>query len=366
MNSLLIFFVVCSFLWVFSQFGSRLSAQRALLWWIVFAFVSVATIDPQIYEGIVKLLGIQVTSNFILGALVFFCLLQLLEESASQTKNLRLIREIVTTQAAQRFLSALPKKPIRVVVVLPTFNEAQSLPALVSPMENLRKALPDVQICFVDDGSKDKTAETLNRLFPEMFCSHMANLGVSAALLTGFKIATSLNADWVVQCDSDGQHPPEEIPKLVSEIEKSQADLLIASRYLNPEFKGVNRESSTSGRRFGGKLISTTLKILFGTSSSVSDPTSGFKVYSKRAVGLFTSFMPDDYPEAEIIALAALAGLKIEERPMVMRKRLTGQSSIAGFRSAQFMIKVMTSLIGFRLRSFSLMMPIKNQSGAQT
>ncbi|NBW98581.1 hypothetical protein EBR03_03320 [bacterium] len=71
--------------------------------------------------------------------------------------------------------------------------------------------------------------------------------------------------------------------------------------------------------------------------------------------------MPDDYPEAEMIALGALAGLKIEEVPVVMKKRVTGRSSIHGFRSAQFMIKALTSLLGFRLRSLSQMNLIKNQ-----
>ena len=361
MNALIIFIVACSFLWVFSQFGSRLSAQRALLWWIVFGFVLIATISPQSFNGIVKLLGIQVTSNFILGSLVFFCLLQLLEESASQTKNLRLVREVITHQAANNFLSSLQKKSARVIVVLPTYNEARSLPLLKNSVDHLVKTCPDIQVCFVDDGSKDNTSRVLNDLFPGAFCSHSTNLGVAAAILTGFKIARAVNADWVVQCDSDGQHPLDEIPMLLAEIRRTQADLIIGSRYLRQELKGENLQSSTTSRWAGGQIISKTLRILFGPASSVSDPTSGFKAYSRRAIDLFTHFMPDDYPEAEMIALGALAGLKIEEVPVVMKKRVTGRSSIHGFRSAQFMIKALTSLLGFRLRSLSQMNLIKNQ-----
>jgi glycosyltransferase involved in cell wall biosynthesis len=354
MNILLIAFVILSFTWVFSQFGSRLSAQRSLLWWCVFVFVSLAAVYPHAYDGIVQLLGIQVTSNFILGSLVFFCLLQLLEESASQTKNLRLIRELVSSNAAHSFHSAwgAQKKP-KALVVLPAFNEEQSLPTLKDRLDQLSQAHPEIGFCFVDDGSRDRTREVLVEIFPGRYCSHATNMGVSAALLTGFKAAKALGADWVIQCDSDGQHPLNEIPRMIQIAESRDLDLLIGSRYLNPDQRTENLKASTSARRAGGRLLAYTLRVLFGA-KAISDPTSGFKVYSKRAVGLFSVLMPDEYPEPEVIALASLAGLKIEEASVVMHARVGGESSLSGIKSAQFMVKVLTALLGFRLRTWTL------------
>ncbi len=350
MNLPLIGLIILAFTWVFSQFGSRLPAQRSLLWWGVFLFVTVAAIDPSLFHGVVAALGIQVISNFVLGSLVLFCLLQLIEESASQTKNLRQIREIVTYQASQTFIAQASKKPIRALVILPTWNEEASLPLLKAQIEPIQSQFPDIQFCFVNDGSTDQTSVVLRDRFPGQFCTHAANIGVSGALLTGFKIAQSLGVSWVVQCDSDGQHPISEIPHLIHQAAHTQADLLIGSRYFGAHAQSKNIEASSSLRRAGGKLISFTLRILF-RAQAVTDPTSGFRVYSQTAIARFIKQMPDEYPEPELIALASLNGLNVRETFVQMRARAGGSSSLNGLKSAQFMLKVFTALLGVRLRS---------------
>jgi hypothetical protein len=354
MNPLLIAAVMLAFLGVFRQFGGRLSAQRSLLWWCVFAFIAIAVVRPSAFEALVRILGIQVTSNFILGSLTLFCLIQLIEESAAQTRSARKFRELVTQLAAKEFLDKrLAGTKPRTLVVLPTYNEEESLPLLIPEIRKLESEHSEIQFCFVNDGSGDRTAALLQEHFPGRHCTHLSNVGVSGAIMTGFLIARALDVPWIVQCDSDGQHPIAEIPRMVREAEARGADILIGSRYSENELKQRNRESSTRARRMGGSLISVGLRILFGA-RSITDPTSGFRVYSRRLAATFASRMPDEYPEPELIALAAHERLKIEETGVIMSARAGGESSLTGSRSAQFMVKVLTALVGLRLRSASL------------
>ena len=175
---------------------------------------------------------------------------------------------------------------------------------------------------------------------------------MSGALLTGFLIARELGVSHVVQCDSDGQHPFDFIPELVRRAQAQQADLLIGSRFVqaSEEDSAEHKLASTTWARWlGGRLISFTL-CLFGARARIKDPTSGFRVYSARAYKKLIINMPEEYPEPESIALLSQAGLSIAETPVAMSARTTGVSSLAGLRSAQFMIKVSISLMALRLR----------------
>ena len=168
--------------------------------------------------------------------------------------------------------------------------------------------------------------------------------------MTGFALAKELGYDFVVQCDSDGQHPLEDIARMVQEAERDKTDMLIASRFVG----GTSRiqrslESTTYMRRLGGLGIALTLRMLT-QGRRITDPTSGFRVYSRKAIEKLIANMPDEYPEPESIAILATCSLKIGETRVSMRPRITGESSISGFKSMNFMIKVISALLGLKVR----------------
>ena len=110
-------------------------------------------------------------------------------------------------------------------------------------------------------------------------------------------------------------------------------------------------------------MISGALRFLFGV-GPIQDPTSGFRVYSRRAIDQLIHCMPDEYPEPELLALAATRGLRVSESPVIMQARQGGKSSIGGLSSIQYMLKVLTALTGLRLRA--LLTPARRGDTSQT
>ena len=361
--SILLTLLLLGFLFfLFSQFGAKLSAGASLIWWLISLFLVLATILPYSLTPIAHLLGVQLPSNLILGGLILFLLFLSIQEAAISTSLSRKLRDTVTTLAAREFESVLrgrrpgfiekPGDARTALVILPAFNEESNIEAMAKRMKALPERTGDTLIdyCFVDDGSHDRTASLLRKHAPGHYTSHISNTGVAGVILTGFKIAKACDADYVIQCDSDGQHPVEEIPALVSEAIRQSADLLVGSRFVNRS-RLEKHESTTRIRQLGSILLHKTLS-LFGPGSPVRDPTSGFRVYSGRAIGQLIPRMPDEYPEPESLAILQICRARISEHPVSMIAREGGESSLGGLRGARFMIKVLTALLGLRLRTW--------------
>jgi hypothetical protein len=102
------------------------------------------------------------------------------------------------------------------------------------------------------------------------------------------------------------------------------------------------------GIHFFSRLIS----VLSGV--TVTDPTSGFRVYSKRAIARFAEQYPDDYPEPEALFWCARNKLKVGEFPVVMHARQGGQSSIRYLKTIYYMLKVSLAILIDRIRSREL------------
>jgi hypothetical protein len=346
--------VLLIFTIVLTQFGSRLAAKNSVIWWLFAGFLIFAAIFPLSLRPLADFMGIQVVSNMVIGIALVFLLIQLMEQAAINTSHTRQIRRLVCNLAARDFMKMQPQisgDKVKVLVTLPCYNEADVLARIIKEMQDLVSTdLSDMAIkfCFVNDGSKDGTPEILENLCPKEFTSHQVNVGVAGVLLTGFTISKSAGFDYVVQCDSDGQHPIEEIPHLIRHGMSEHYDLLIGSRFVDR--KESSTESTTSLRLVGIVMLRAVLK-LFGSNLRVYDPTSGFRLYSRGAVLRLLEHMPDEYPEPESIALLSLGSMKIGENQVKMKARDFGQSSIHGFGSAQYLVKVMTALLALRLRT---------------
>lgn len=340
-------------IYIFSQFGGRLSARKSLHWWVALLFLLFVAIWPSAPLSFARLLGFQLVSNFVFSAMIVFFIFQILNESAFSTAQARRLRDVVSSLAAGEYLDRRPDASSegrrRVLVVFPCFNEQDGIADLARRIEAIRDQPGySLDFCVVNDGSADDTHRQLRSHLAKDYASHPTNLGVSATLLTAFKILERSSHEYVVQCDADGQHPVEQIPGLIEEAERRATDLLIGSRFKdNPAFR---HDSTTGLRRLGSRLVTSVLGI-FGRGVRISDPTSGFRVYSRRAALYLMRVMPDEYPEPESIALLLLVRARIEEMPVDMLPRATGVSSLSGIKGPKYMVKVFTALLGLRLRS---------------
>ncbi|HET8732239.1 MAG TPA: glycosyltransferase family 2 protein [Anaeromyxobacteraceae bacterium] len=226
---------------------------------------------------------------------------------------------------------------MRVLAIVPAFNEERSLPAVVG---GLRRLSPGVDVCVVDDGSTDGTA-AVARAHGATVLSLPVNLGIGGAVQAGYRWARDHGYDVAVQVDGDGQHDVSFLPALVAAVETGGADLVVGSRFAGPRVEGAFR--STWSRRAGIRYLSVMLRLRCG--ARVTDPTSGFRAAGRRAIALFARVYPPDYPEPESIAVAARDGLAVAEVPVRMNERLHGHSSIGLGRSFYYLVKVSFALV---------------------
>jgi hypothetical protein len=341
---------------VFSQFGGKLTARNSLTWFMVYGLMGVAVFAPAVLAPFAALMGVQVVSNGIFAALILFLSYQAIQESAFTTRLYRKFRELNASMGLAQLTveqrAKLNQGGQKTLVVIPAFNESTNLPALVAELNReLEAGLSDVvDVCLIDDGSSDSSKEVFERLakHSSIICLNLpSNGGVSNVLLTGFKLAHKMGYADFAQLDADGQHPVGELRKLIQARRAAHADLVIGSRFV----EDVQDESTTPLRRLGSLLIQCTLR-LFSPGFSVKDPTSGFRVYSKVAIELFSRAIPDEYPEPEAIAVLLVKGKKVTEIPVKMRPRAGGVSTLAGLKGPKFMIKVLSALWGLRLRTW--------------
>lgn len=226
---------------------------------------------------------------------------------------------------------------MRPLVVIPTYNEAASITAVISAV----RAAFAGDIVVIDDGSEDDTYAVAQRA-GVVVLRHPCNLGIGAAVQTGFLYALAHDYDAVVRLDGDGQHNPAYIPRFLAPLESGDADVVVGSRFLARE-----GYQSTLVRRVG-IIILGVLSALVGT--RVTDPTSGYWALNRRALQVLARSQPDDYPETQALVLATRAGCRIHELPVIMQARAAGHSSIDALHSGFYMIKVSLAVLIEQLR----------------
>jgi glycosyltransferase involved in cell wall biosynthesis len=228
---------------------------------------------------------------------------------------------------------------VRVLVVIPAFNEEQALAPLLAEARAAFTRLGDsVEILVVDDGSRDGTPRVA-RAANARLLRLCRNLGIGGAVQSGLRVAAREGYDCAVQMDGDGQHPPDQLEGLLMPMRSAAApDLVIGSRFL-----GEGSYRSTFVRRLGILWLRLVLRVIAG--SRVTDPTSGFRVYGRRALALYDETYPYDFPEPEAIAIAHAAKLEMREAPVVMRERQGGVSSIGPLAAVYYMVKVTVAVM---------------------
>lgn len=227
---------------------------------------------------------------------------------------------------------------LQVLAIVPAFNEEGSIAEVVT---EIRQSC-DARVLVVSDGSTDETPLLAARAGATV-ARLPFNLGIGGAVQTGFIYALENGYKLAVQVDGDGQHPPAEIPAVLRPVETGECDICVGSRYLTK-----NSYRAPLLRRLGMFILARWTSTL--ARQNLTDTTSGFRAFGERAIKLFASFYPHDYPEVESLVLARKAGLRIAEVPVTMRGRSSGLSSINLPKSVYYMLKVTMAAFLWKLR----------------
>jgi glycosyltransferase involved in cell wall biosynthesis len=222
----------------------------------------------------------------------------------------------------------------RIMVVCPAFNEAGAITGVV---HEIRSCLPDAQVVVVDDGSTDETAN-LARAAGARVIELPFNLGVGAALRTGLLAGLREGVDAVVQCDADGQHPPQAIAGLVAAL--ADADIVIGARWA-----GEGDYEARGPRRWAMRLLAAAMTRVHG--HRFTDVTSGFRAFGPRALPVLAVELPPEYlgDTLDALVIAKINGLRVVQVPVAMRARTTGVASHKPFRAALYLARAVLVLL---------------------
>lgn len=218
-----------------------------------------------------------------------------------------------------------------VLLIIPAHNEEENLRAVVRDIEAQGGRLSYI---IVSDGSTDGTVDMCRREgYP---CIELpVNLGLAGCFQTGMKYALRKGYSYAAQFDGDGQHRAEDIAALKEKMDEGAYDLVLGSRYLE-------RERGGSPRELGSRLISLAIRLTTGR--TLSDPTCGLRMYSRRAIADFANSM--NYgPEPDTVSYLIKRGYRVAEAGVEIRERTAGQSYLRPLNAAWYMLRMLVSII---------------------
>jgi len=216
----------------------------------------------------------------------------------------------------------------KVSVVIPAFNEAESIADLI---QSIQQRYPDFEIVVIDDGSEDNTAEVAADAGARVF-SHPYNIGNGAAIKSGIRAATG---DIFVFMDGDGQHNPEDIQKMLDHL--PEFDMVVGAR--------VKGSQASFGRSIGNKIYNWLGSYV--SKFAIEDLTSGFRAVKAEVARSFVYLLPNTYSYPTTITLGVLrTGRSIKYVPITTQPRRKGSSNIRllhdGIRFFMIIIRICT------------------------
>jgi dolichol-phosphate mannosyltransferase len=211
-------------------------------------------------------------------------------------------------------------------VILPTYNEADNLAALVA---EILAALPEARVLVVDDSSPDGTGEIAAALAETDDAVEVLHRprksGLGRAYVSGFAHALGAGAGAVIEMDADFSHDPADLPRLLDRL-RDGADLVVGSRYVArggiEDWPRLRRAISRAGCDYARRVLS----------APVRDLTGGFKAFRAPALEAieYATVRSQGYAfQVELTYRALTRGLRVEELPIVFRERRHGDSKMS-------------------------------------
>jgi len=225
------------------------------------------------------------------------------------------------------------------LVFIPAWNEEQSLPAV---LDALHAGLPDADVLVVDDGSTDRTAAVAREHGAEVL-SLGGNRGLRIGIAAGYRYALDHGYAYCGRVDADGQHPVAELARLLALVREDRCDVAVGSRFVSGEGYAPYRYRPSAARRLGTGVLRRAMKPVLGR--PFGDATSGLYAVNEKALPLLAEPFRSGAPEVEALIRVREAGLRLEEVPVNMAERASGESKLRGSKALKLVLTVAGTLL---------------------
>jgi glycosyltransferase involved in cell wall biosynthesis len=228
------------------------------------------------------------------------------------------------------------------VVFIPAWNEEANLPAV---LDGLHAELPDADVLVVDDGSTDRTAAVAREHGAEVL-SLGTNRGLRFGIAAGYRYALEHDYEFCGRVDADGQHPARELARLLALVRSGECDVAVGSRFVSGDGYAAYRYLPSPPRRFGTAVLRRAMKLVLGR--PFGDATSGLYAVNAKALPALATPFTSRAPEVEALIRLSEAGLRVEEVPVTMDARASGESKLRGSKAVKLVLTVAGTLLAAR------------------
>ncbi|HXV34415.1 MAG TPA: glycosyltransferase family 2 protein [Gaiellaceae bacterium] len=228
------------------------------------------------------------------------------------------------------------------LVFIPAWNEEQNLPAV---LDELAAGLPGVDLLVVDDGSTDGTAGVAREHGAEVL-SLGENRGLPIGVAAGYEQAAGKGYAYCGRVDADGQHPVDELARLLGRVRSGECDVAVGSRFVTGDGYEADRYQPSPARVVGTSLLRQGMRHVLGR--PFADATSGMYAVNAKAMPILAEPYSTGAPEVEGLLRLRDAGLVVEEVPVHMRERASGESKLAGKKALLLVLTVIGTLFAYR------------------
>jgi glycosyltransferase involved in cell wall biosynthesis len=223
-------------------------------------------------------------------------------------------------------------------VFIPAWNEEQNLPAV---LDDLKARLPDADVLVVDDGSTDSTAEVARRHGADVL-SLGSNRGLPVGIAAGYRWALEHDYAFCGRVDADGQHPAAELERLLEFVRAGGCDVAVGSRFVSGDGYEPYRYRPEPARRFGIALLRRAMTSVLG--KPFGDATSGLYAANAKALPVLARPYSTEAPEVEALIRLSDAGLRVQEVPVNMAARASGESKLRGGKALRVVLTIIGTL----------------------